>query len=764
MANTIRISTVDNMSGYFEFDYKNPVINQRVRRKIKATQYQADLLKDLLDTILEQNLDKEHMSVLVRTNSFYKPKAEYLEKAISALFYDYCEKCQPNVIERNEAKDDLLNEKFSLSDYDARFCILGKAGVGKSTLIKKISSFWGNSDISFPFTDTSRTSTFPADYCFVHKQNGYRFLAVLKPSSIIELNTSECIERAVDKLIDLSLSSSNVCEMDAVFNAFVNDPAQTFDIRYSVGRYIKVASPARNKAENESLLQFWDDIFNYLKQIVSAIVHAPGEQSKESSYYQLVYSDAIKLKDEGNVIYQAYQRIMGQIKARMDNLNESILSELRANNAIKRIDAEIDDALVPYFSCDIEETDNDDFYRFIRLFTTKNASQFGHSFFNQVAHLRVELPLNPKIKLPQKGFTFVLQDTIGIAHANDGNGGFENSTNLQMGDVDAVVLMDDARLNGDNNMTGILRHLVARIALNKLHFAFSFFDDLIKQDFDSEDDLRSQRILYLVSTESNTIHNVISDPKQAQFLTDRLNSRDTFFLSELMAADKFDSVNELIEGLISNVLVSKSGSKLWKSDPGKEFVSYDFKKIPSFYNAAVNEYFSRQNQIYRLSPPHYKTTEALTNRLSNGVTYFIGARTLRPVDDLFDCLVKSLETYIENPAEMNFNPCDDETISKVIGDIKTGVTENLRNELNRRFLSPAASAEWQKLYLLSGTGSDRVRRDGVISTERDMVPDLNAYLCSTVQYHIVDQIEVAFKLSIASTSRKFFECEKDTCK
>ena len=57
MANKVQLRELENLPDYLEFDYKNPIINKRIRRKIKATQYQADLLKDLLENILENNTE-----------------------------------------------------------------------------------------------------------------------------------------------------------------------------------------------------------------------------------------------------------------------------------------------------------------------------------------------------------------------------------------------------------------------------------------------------------------------------------------------------------------------------------------------------------------------------------------------------------------------------------------------------------------------------------------------------------------------------------
>ena len=48
MANTVTIRELQNMPGFFEFDYKITKTNQRVRRKIQSGQYEVQLLKDLL--------------------------------------------------------------------------------------------------------------------------------------------------------------------------------------------------------------------------------------------------------------------------------------------------------------------------------------------------------------------------------------------------------------------------------------------------------------------------------------------------------------------------------------------------------------------------------------------------------------------------------------------------------------------------------------------------------------------------------------------
>ena len=48
----------------------------------------------------------------------------------------------------------------------------------------------------------------------------------------------------------------------------------------------------------------------------------------------------------------------------------------------------------------------------------------------------------------------------------------------------------------------------------------------------------------------------------------------------------------------------------------------------------------------------------------------------------------------------------------------------------------------------SGTGSDLRRRNGIISAEMEIAPDIEKYLSSTIQEHIIDTIESAFRATI----------------
>ncbi len=758
MANIIRVTPVENMPGYYEFDYKIPQTKQRIRRKIKSTYYQSQLLQRLLADILVNEYDKENTFTCIHTEPSYMEYSTYLEEAINSLYYSYCDKLPLNVNERETAKHDLFMSMFPLKKYEGKFCLLGRIGVGKSTIIKKTSCFWGNSNISFPFTDTSRTSSFPADYCFIPDGNGYKFLVLFKPTAIIDMHINECIERATYKLIELTTTPQNDCaQIDAIFDSFIQDPSQSFDIRFSLGKYIKTTSPAIDKPENRDTVYFWNNLFFQFKDLIGYINKAQTELTEKTTYYQLLYSDAIKAQNTKEPIYQTYLYILDLINERRRTLYNKLLKELEQNPAIKpgSIHSDLDEDLVPYFYCELTNMESKGFYDFIKAFTAKKSSEFGHSFFNLVDHLRIELPLNPNIRLPRKGFTFVFQDTIGISHTNDNTGGFENSTRLNIEDADSVIIVDDSRINGDSNASVIIQHLAARLDPSKINFAFTFYDDLIKEDFEEDDDINEQRTSYLISTEANTVKNAVQDAVIASRIINRLNSNHTFFLENLMLSNSYESIEDMLNKLISPLLTSKNEHGLYKLDFSKPFVIYDYKKLPLLYSKALEEFCHIQDNIYNVSPPHYKTTEALTNRLSLSQSYFTGARNLHPVDDLYNSIIIVLAPFIEFPAKINFDARDTYFKPILIGELKTLVTKAIRESINKRFFNQTALAEWKRLYLLTGTGSDKLRRNGLISMENTIAPNIESYLNSVIKEHIIDTIETAFVDSIASLEMKY---------
>ena len=239
------------------------------------------------------------------------------------------------------------------------------------------------------------------------------------------------------------------------------------------------------------------------------------------------------------------------------------------------------------------------------------------------------------------------------------------------------------------------------------------------------------------------------DEKKFDILVSKLNDKDSFFLKGLMQPESFDSINHMIDTLAKYKLTANSNLHIYKIDDSEPLLVYDYKKIPLLFEKAVKEYYVSQSNIYEKNPPHYKTTEALTRRLYWGKTYFMGARTLRPVDDFYDYLIKSLSSFINEPKKTNFMTRDDDRLidstEQVIGAVRTIVTETLRKDVNARFLSKRANEKWLELLRLTGTGSDLERRDGLLDEEHRIASNIEEYVNSSDDSHIINTIETAIQ-------------------
>lgn len=84
-------------------------------------------------------------------------------------------------------------------------------------------------------------------------------------------------------------------------------------------------------------------------------------------------------------------------------------------------------------------------------------------------------------------------------------------------------------------------------------------------------------------------------------------------------------------------------------------VGYDYKRLPMlFFNEIMKLFKEQQENTYLTNPPHYKVTEALTQRLSSGQTSYNGAIHLKPVDNLYTIMLDKLYSFIMNPKQINF--------------------------------------------------------------------------------------------------------------
>lgn len=754
---TIRKSLVKDAPGYWEFDFN--LDGKRVRRKMQCTGYQSDLLCNLIKFVVESEFNREDAISLVDGNGIFYSERDFLIKGLDFLLYN----SQPSdSLSLSDIRQEYMDSFFPPLETDVTICLLGKAGVGKSSIIQKMNPFFGT-DMKFPFTDMSRTTTFSADYRFISNASEYKLVVALRPFEEIAYNFYECIDRAVSKYFEQKLYGVDDDTLyNEVLGSFTNDPNNTFDARFSLGKFLRTSSPNFNSSAYADMHGFWADIFGLIKKMCEYVfaTSAPAERGN-ASFYNFVFASNVRSESKDNEVYKLYQSLIDTIRWKMEKNEKEIKKSISAGASYR--DLKIEEDGHSCLSCYITDMTSDDTQKLLQTLTYKKATYFGKSLLNKVEYLKIELPYNQNIVLPKPNLSIVMRDTVGVAHNPNETGGFEDSTNLNMEHVDVVLLVDDSRMNGDNNFTTLLTHILARIDASKIFYAYTFYDDFNKADFDDDDDPDIQKIEYLCSVTKNAINQAMSgnlfDEKKFNILTCKLNSKDSFFLKGLMQLDAFDSINHMIDVLAKYKLTANSDLHIYKINDNEPLLVYDYKKIPLLYGQAIENFYNSQADIYEKNPPHYKTTEALTRRLSFGISYFIGAKTLRPVDDFYDYLIQSLSVFLNKPQKLNYNSLESErlidTTEQLLGDIRTFVTEVLRKNVNARFLSKKAMEKWSELYQLTGIGSDSHRREGIINEEHHIGSSVDEYINSSDDSHIINTIESAIRDAVSQAESKY---------
>jgi hypothetical protein len=740
-----------------EFDYIHPVTKKRVRRKLEITETKAEALCTLMNYIIENNLKEDKLIKFLIEDPMYEESVDYYIQHINTLYFNYNTK--DDYTDYELEVNNLFNSSFDDTP-DINLCLLGKAGVGKSSLIKKISIF-ADTEINFPFVDTSRTSTFSAEYCFGPTKRHHTFAVAFINSEIINSRIEECIERSVYKAISLSIVSSKETTIekkdDTIISSFYNDPTQIFDIRLLFGKHIRKSSKNYSLSKNSANISRWNTISNYCNQIAQSTI---GEKyitdNNEINYFQEKYTELIKSENK-NATKELYTQLIVYIQDQIKLQRDSILSKLHDNRSINNIDST--DTM---FSCNINNFTEGTFKDFISIFTSKNIEYFGNSLLPFIYKMRIEIPYNHQISNNVSSIRSRFIDTVGVAHANESTGGFEKSTQLTLEDIDAVIIVDDSRLNMSNDTGVILKHIKSRIGYQKIYFAMSFYDEFTKEQFDPEDDIDEQKTEYLSTIQKDKIEEYLDDNHYSQKLVERVDNSAIFYLEGLKYAnDKLSSIgyqalNNMLNQIRVDIDISKNSMSVCKIIPNKPIVEYDYKKLSLIYLTVHNEFIKSQEAIYLSNPPHFKTTEALTRRLKNKETSFYGARTLKPVDDLYNSFVIHLNDYIMTPQTTNITGDTTDHIDSCIADLKSLLTDKLSLLVKRQFFNSAMLEEWNQLYLDYSSGVDYRRRTGIIKNENEIAPSIESYLNSNYTEHIINDIESLFRTCIFEFEKKIF--------
>ncbi|MGL5152593.1 MAG: hypothetical protein ACRC7N_18700, partial [Clostridium sp.] len=239
---TLRISN-DNE---YSIDFSHPIkARGRIRRKVKYDLVTAEKIQKGLEYLISDSLFYDDSSKdLAKENLLkdiiYKNDKNNVVDTILDIFY----KVNPSYENKIE---DYLNNIFSLPKEAPKVLVMGRFGTGKSHLLGKYIDI--NKDTNFPFTDTSRTTTYKSEYILSNPSKSfYKFLVSFHSYDYVIQQISYCIDRALDTKLDLLFKNNNSnlnfdpindSEEDIIINSFNSDSNNAFDLRFILGSYYR---------------------------------------------------------------------------------------------------------------------------------------------------------------------------------------------------------------------------------------------------------------------------------------------------------------------------------------------------------------------------------------------------------------------------------------------------------------------------------------------------------------------------------------------
>lgn len=720
--------------------------------------------------------DENYRGINVPLDDFPFVENGFVEGIINFFYED--------IKESKEKNTDFIENTIKLPPDAPKVIFLGRVGVGKSTIIKNLTNFGGK--VNFPFTDTSRTTTYQTEYIFKNPwQKPSKFAVSFMSLDEVTQEVETAIDRAVEARIDMLYedSSKNIqgktskkeSEQDRILKAFYADPNKVFDMRFFLGKYIRTESKNRQNENNQRLNSLWATIYDYILTIISEVekldfttynyndykYDTPDSKSQEflrHKYYEYVFDTNHK----ENSTYSRFKKyVLTEIKVNINNL----LMYMDRNEVIRNrfTPKEKGNDWPLGFSCNIDDYDSDNFYEFIKTFTSKEGKLFGNILTPLVKEMRIELPYNNKLssQVTEKPIIFI--DTVGTSHVVEEGSSIENSINLNLDKVDIITVVDDSRTSMSADTLNILKHLTNRVARSKIFIAYTFYDEFTKREFEDdydedEDYMDDQKQDYLLDLQHSKISAILKDDREeiVKFLNQLQNK--TTFMKGLVSSNSrensstHDPINKFLEKIHDYYNIYNNYLLVDKIKDGVPLIEYDYKRLAMiFFNEILENYLEQQKNIYLNNPPHYKVTEALTRRLFNGETYYVGAEILKPVDDLYSIMLDKLYTFILNPKTINFkkNDSDGEDYKiRLLEELKENIFENLTDYLKEDFTSYPMREKWKKLYMDYGIGSDYRRRTGIIETFEELLVPYTSYIVNPEVEHMIDKLELIFERSI----------------
>lgn len=751
------------------YDIRNMENGNRVRIKASLDDNEDLIFKSLLKFLQEHRElwspeDLDFKKSIAKSKIYSEFEIDYNDEKFNELF-DFTMKIFYKLIRKPIVDvNDIINKLLPISkDEVIKILLLGQFGVGKSTIIKEMSDI--PKDIDFPVVDTSRTTTYETTYVFKDSRKCYnfKFAVLFKEYKEIYNQVQECLDRAINKLINLMLKGEiDCCIQDLTIDSFVSDPDKIFKIEYVLGKYYKLKNPKRQREDRKEQVELWNSIYDSIYKLVEKLFETQYDIKSAIDFdfssikSERVESDLFELLKKEKSISELYDNLICFIS---DKLREKILvlcEDLKQQKLgdIKYVGEEI----VAFYN---DKYDLDKIAQCVIPFASTESENFTRILTPLVKEMRIEVPYNKSLNQEVKNKTISITDTIGFEHRKqEDTKSLEGSTNLSYNDFDIIIIVDTAKQSMNATTESILDDVYKNAIRSKIVLAYTFYNDFSKKDFEDEYDKEEE----LFDLQTATLKK-IDDKEIIEVFSEELKNR-TVFLKDLVKDENnkyegYDCINKFLGQIVQHYEKLYDFKNVKLIDDTKPILEYNYKKLALVFNYAQEKFLNEEEEIYLRKYPQYKVTEALTRRLKNGETYYSGpGTTLKPVDDFCYIIMEKLDKFIKAPKNINFK--EKEEISNHAIKVEDWIKEMISQELKKvaviKFVSDYKKT-WEDAYNDFDSGVDYRRRTKIVKTFHEILPSLDISRNTFADYWI-DKIEQIFESVLDRAKKEIYTKEK----